>query len=73
LIAFYIALATALILKGAVIAQALYDLAQKLSHMKYGWLIIIGFMSASSYSPPTFNVTLHYPCHHPVDDLTPWF
>jgi hypothetical protein len=25
----------------------MYDLAQKLSHMKYGWLIILGFMSAS--------------------------
>ena len=55
-----------------MIAQAMYDLAQKLSHMKYGWLIIIGFMSASLSSPPTFNVVLHYPCHHLVDDLTPW-
>jgi len=48
LIAFYIALAVVLIVKGAVIAQAMYDLAQKLSHMKYGWLIILGFMGASS-------------------------
>jgi hypothetical protein len=47
LVAFYIALGTVFILKGAVIAQFLYDVAQKLSHMKYGWLAIIGFMSAS--------------------------
>ena len=46
LIAFYIALAVVIVLKGAAIAQVMYDLAQKLSHMKYGWLLIIGFMSA---------------------------
>jgi len=49
LIAFYIALGVVLIVKGAVIAQAMYDLAQKLSQMRYGWLIIIGIMSASSF------------------------
>lgn len=57
LIAFYIALAIVLVLKGAVIAQAMYDLAQKLSHMKYGWLIILGIMSTLSHSSSTSNVT----------------
>jgi len=28
-------------------AQVMYDLAQKLSHMEYGWLIILVFMSGS--------------------------
>jgi len=57
LAAFYIALGTVLILKGAVIAQALYDLAQRLSHMKYGWLIIIGFMILISFPPMTGHTT----------------
>jgi len=56
-IAFYIALATIFILKGAIIAQAMYDLAQKLSHMKYGWLIILGFMILISFPPMTGHTT----------------
>lgn len=62
---FYIVLGTILILKGAVIAQAMYDLAQKLSHMEYGWLIIIGFMSVLLSS-----VILCAPLSAP-HDLTP--
>jgi len=58
LAAFYIALAAALILKGAVIAQAMYDLAQVLSHMKYGWLIILGFMGAPSSSSANAYIPL---------------
>jgi hypothetical protein len=50
LVIFYIAFGTILILKGAVIAQTMYDVAQKLSRMEYGWLIIVGFMSATFFS-----------------------
>lgn len=57
LIAFYAGLAAVLILKGAVIAQAMYDVAQKLSHMKYGWLAIIGFMIAISFPPMISHTT----------------
>jgi len=57
LIAFYIALAVVLILKGAVIAQAMYDFAQKLSQMKYGWIIIIGIMILISFPPMLGHTT----------------
>jgi len=57
LVIFYIALGTALILKGAVIAQAMYDVAQKLSHMEYGWLIILGFMILISFPPMMAHTT----------------
>jgi len=57
LIAFYIALGTVLILKGAAIAQAMYDLAQKLSKMRYGWLVIIGFMVLISFPPMLGHTT----------------
>jgi len=57
LIAFYIALAVVIILKGAAIAQAMYDLAQKLSHMKYGWLIILGFIVLISFPPMIGHTT----------------
>lgn len=67
LVVFYIVLGTALILKGAVIAQTLYNVAQKLSHMEYGWLIILGFMSASSLLS---DVSRYAPSSGP-DDLTP--
>lgn len=68
MIAFYIGLGTVLILKGAAIAQAMHDVAQKLSHMKYGWLVIIGFMGASS---PLSAIS---PCALlPAPDLTPVF
>jgi len=56
-IAFYIALATIFILKGATIAQAMYDVAQKLSHMEYGWLIILGFMILISFPPMIGHTT----------------
>ncbi|KAF9783037.1 Golgi apparatus membrane protein TVP38 [Thelephora terrestris] len=58
LIAFYIALGTVLILKGKLIAQAMYDVAQKLSHMKYGWLIILGAMVVASFPPMTGHTTI---------------
>lgn len=58
LVSFYIALATILILKGAVIAQAMYDVAQKLSHMKYGWLIILGSMIVVSFPPLMGHTTI---------------
>jgi len=57
LIAFYIALGVVLIVKGAVIAQAMYDLAQKLSQMRYGWLIIIGIMILISFPPMLGHTT----------------
>ncbi|KAF9653456.1 Golgi apparatus membrane protein TVP38 [Thelephora ganbajun] len=57
LITFYITLGVVLVLKGAVIAQAMYDLAQKLSNMKYGWLIILGFMILVSFPPMTGHTT----------------
>jgi len=57
LIISYIALGVALFLKGAVIAQAMYDLAQKLSHMEYGWLIILGIMVLISFPPMTGYTT----------------
>jgi len=57
LIAFYIALAAVFILKGAAIAQVMYDLAQKLSHMKYGWLIILVFMIFISFPPMISHTT----------------
>lgn len=38
---FYIALATFLITIGADrIGQTMYDFAQKISHLRYGWLIL---------------------------------
>jgi len=58
LIAFYITLAVVIILKGAVIAQAMYDLAQKLSQMKYGWLIILGIMILISFPPMLGHTTI---------------
>jgi len=36
----------------------MYDLAQKLSHMKYGWLIILGFMVLISFPPMTGHTTI---------------
>lgn len=58
LIIFYIGLSTVLILKGAVIAQAMYDVAQKLSHMKYGWLVILGSMVVISFPPMMGHTTI---------------
>lgn len=58
LIVFYIGLSTVLILKGAVIAQAMYDVAQKLSHMKYGWLVILGSMVVISFPPMMGHTTI---------------
>jgi len=58
LIVFYIALGAVLIIRGKVIAQAMYDLAQKLSHMKYGWLIILGAMIIISFPPMTSYTTI---------------
>jgi len=57
LITFYIALGIVIIVKGAVIAQALYDLAQKLSQMKYGWLIVLGIMIVISFPPMLGHTT----------------
>lgn len=56
LVIFYIAFGALLIIKGKVITQTMYDVAQKLSHMEYGWLIILGFMSTSPSSLPGFTL-----------------
>ena len=47
----------------------MYDVAQWLSHMKYGWLAFIGIMSTSS--SPSYSVSHRAPLPALVDDLTP--
>lgn len=45
---FYIALATFfIVVKPSVIFQWLYDLAQKLSHLRFGWLALGGIIGES--------------------------
>ncbi|THH02411.1 hypothetical protein EW026_g436 [Hermanssonia centrifuga] len=59
---FYIALATFLITIGADrIGQTMYDFAQKISHLRYGWLILGAILVGISFPPcigHTTTVTL---------------
>ena len=49
LLLFYVALGTFLVVVGADrIAQSMYDLAQKISHLPYGWMIL-GAMLGIAY------------------------
>ena len=50
-LAIYIAIPTVFIVFGPDrIGQALYNLAQKISHLPYGWLILLGVLGTSCYS-----------------------
>ncbi|KAH9940575.1 Golgi apparatus membrane protein TVP38 [Amylocystis lapponica] len=40
-----------LVIGGDRIGQALYDLAQKISHLRYGQLVILGLMTLESFPP----------------------
>lgn len=55
---FYAALGTSAYIIGADrIAQALYDFAQKISHLRFGWMILVGILGLHP---------IHYLCM-PVD------
>ncbi|KZS97757.1 Golgi apparatus membrane protein TVP38 [Sistotremastrum niveocremeum HHB9708] len=61
LIVFHIVLFTALIVfTPARLAQALYDSAQELEHIPYGWLILVGIIVVASFPPLIgFDTTLN--------------
>ena len=59
---FYVALGTFLVWVGADrLAQAMYDFAQKISHLQFGWLLLagmIGMCSTHHVAPGTGHVAL---------------
>ncbi|KAI0747440.1 Golgi apparatus membrane protein TVP38 [Irpex lacteus] len=60
LIVFYIALGTFFGVVGAdKIAQTMYNVAQKISHLQFGWLILVAAMTVISFPPCTgFTTTV---------------
>ncbi|KAI0796582.1 Golgi apparatus membrane protein TVP38 [Abortiporus biennis] len=56
---FYISLATFLIIVGPDrIGQTMYDLAQKISHLKFGWLLLGGILVVISFPPCVGHTTV---------------
>ncbi|KAJ3528280.1 hypothetical protein NM688_g8019 [Phlebia brevispora] len=56
---FYAALGTFLVWVGADrIAQSMYDLAQKISHLRFGWLILAGMIVVISFPPCIGHTTI---------------
>ncbi|KAI0693578.1 hypothetical protein BC835DRAFT_1353287 [Cytidiella melzeri] len=54
LVLFYVALGTFFFVVGADrIAQTMYDFAQKISHLRFGWLILVAIMTVISFPPCT--------------------
>ena len=58
LAAFYVALGTFLVMVGADrIAQTMYDFAQQISHLRFGWMILgamLGSLLAVAHCGPSY-------------------
>ncbi|KIP12719.1 hypothetical protein PHLGIDRAFT_113319 [Phlebiopsis gigantea 11061_1 CR5-6] len=63
LVVFYICLGTFLVVVGADrIAQTMYNLAQKVSHLRFGWAILLAAMVLISFPPAIGHTTLTTLC-----------
>ena len=58
---FYVTLASFILYIGPDrIAQAMYDFAQKISHLRFGWMILTGLLCQYTFIPRSLPVLLKY-------------